>query len=59
MPKRKLERMKLSKQFLTDLLTPFRVIGEIVDIEIKNDEIIVDYRSADPIVVKGGVINTS
>lgn len=54
MKRRKLERVVLSKQFLKDLLVPFTLpMSEIVDIEIKNDSVIIDYRK------EGGVNNTA
>jgi len=53
MKKRKLERAKISKEFLKDLLAPFLMMNEIVDIEIKNNTVIIDYRR------EGGVNNTA
>lgn len=44
MKKKKLERVKLSKEFLKDLLAPFHPMKEIVDIEVRDNDIIIDYR---------------
>jgi hypothetical protein len=53
MKKKKLERVELSKEFLKDLLAPFNPMNDIVDVFVKNDKVVIDYRR------KGGVINTS
>jgi hypothetical protein len=44
MKRKKVEKLKLSKAFLRDLLTPFQNMNDIVDIYSKNGDIIVEYR---------------